>query len=54
MKKDEVKKLALAMARANRHPDPDTYANRVANFWMGIEEPMPDLPPEDQGEQKEE
>lgn len=43
MKKEDVKKFALAVALANRHPDPEAYSDKVARIWAG-EEPAPEKP----------
>lgn len=55
MDDEDIKKLALAIAKANRHPNPEWWAERVVTVYTGgtleedlvVEEPAPgDAPTE--------
>lgn len=42
MKEADVKKLFLAMAVANRHPDPEAYATAAVEAWKNPPAPAAD------------
>lgn len=45
---DEAVAFALALAKANGHPDPEAYVERVRTAFSGdLDEPAPADPPEE-------
>lgn len=44
---DEVRKIALTIAAANRHPDPEAYADAVCRAYEGGEAWPEEAPADD-------